>query len=482
MRLRYLVLMLVAILMGAQASGPPGALAAEADTSAQQATGTRAATVVAATDAPPGGSVAPSADAQALASLDRPLSLADCLHLAVQLRPRLEAARADLESAQAATDRQRAARWPLVEAVWDWRTNQTLARPLRLEGGILTSRAERTTTREASVGVDFIFWDSSQHAAINQARASEEVAWYHLGDTQRQLLETVATLYYTALANEKMAEVTASAVVSARRHLDLVRGRIEAGTAAEADRLPVEVELAQAQLRAVQAEDALKQSLAELRATLGVFSDIPLRLTAQPERVTAEEELAALWERAATERDDLEALRATVRSREWAARLAKMDAGLSVQLSGHAEYGRYSGTTGESWWVGAGASAPLFSKQARADVKSAEAGLAAAKANLADAELMVRQAVEQAYLSLRDASERVAQAAKAVESAQVNLQAAEERYAEGVATIIEVTDAEQSLREAQADDVQARYQQNVAAVQLRSAVGEDLLLTLGGSR
>ena len=76
----------------------------------------------------------------------------------------------------------------------------------------------------------------------------------------------------------------------------------------------------------------------------------------------------------------------------------------------------------------------------------------------------------------------MAQAAKAVESAQVNLQAAEERYAEGVATIIEVTDAEQSLREAQADDVQARYQQNVAAVQLRSAVGEDLLLTLGGSR
>jgi len=417
-----------------------------------------------------------------LPTLDRALTLADCMRIAAELRPRLDAARADAAASEAAVRGQESRRWPTLGAAWDWRTNQTLARPITLAGGILSSQSQRRTTQEASLALDLTFYQTGTREGIRQARASAEAARERVEDTKRVLFEDVAVLYYTALANEAMAQVTVSAVVSARRHLALVDARIELGTAAAAERLPIEVELAQAQLRALQAENALRQSLADLRAAMGLPAGPPLRLLGSLDSPPVEADLEVLWQRAVEERQDLGASRASVRSREWAVRMAKIDAGLSLSMLGHAEYGRYTGVTGESWWLGVGASLPVFSGQARADVDAAQAGLASVRASLADAELQVRAEVEQAYLALQDAAERTVQAGKSQDSATLSLQAAEGRYAEEAGAIIEVTDAEQSLREAQADYVQARYDHNIARVRLRSAAGENLLEALGASQ
>jgi len=428
------------------------------------------------------GQAPTAATAPALALPDRALTLMDCLRFAVENRPSLQAAEAQLEAARAATRRQEARHLPKVTALWDWRTNQTLARPIRLPGGVIATKSERITTRDASASLDMTFYQRGTREAIRQARAREQSTYHQREDRKRLLLEDVAVLFYTVLANRELAQVTAEAVLSAQRHLAMVDARIEAGTAARADRLPVEVELAQARLRAVQAENAWRRSLADLRAAMGLPAGAALTLAGSLKTAPMEEDLQELCRLALRQRPDLEAQRQSVQASEWSLRLAKISAGLSLSALGHAEYGRYSGIQGNSWWLGVGASLPIFDRQSHSDVQAAEENLKAARLLLEDAELQACAEVEAAYLALTEAAERVQQALKNRQAAEVNLRAAEERYREQVAAIIEVTDAEQSLREAQADYVQAVYDQNIARVRLDSAVGNNLLETLGASQ
>ena len=69
--------------------------------------------------------------------------------------------------------------------------------------------------------------------------------------------------------------------------------------------------------------------------------------------------------------------------------------------------------TGESWSVSAGVSLPIFNGQARASVDGAEANLRSAEAQMAELELSVRREIEQQYLALAEAGERITEIGRA---------------------------------------------------------------------
>jgi len=429
-------------------------------------------------------SVAPAQEAPAEESAAPQVaySLVQLMQLALKMRPALRVEHFNSQAADASVRRQQARLWPRLQTAWHARTVQSLARPITLPGGVIRSSSELTTNREASVALDLTFWDNSITPAVEQARAAQDAARYRLHNTERTLLENVAALYFAALGQQQLRDVAQAAVEAARRHLELVDARIEAGTAARSDRLPVEVELARARVQAVQAEKALQQTLASLRATVGLSELTTVEPLGRLEVPPVEGSLDEFIQEAIATRDDVLQQKASVRSRELAVRLARINAGLSLTASGHAEYGRYSGVTGDSWWVQAGINFPLFSGDSKAQLDAAQAELSATRAQLDEKKLQVRQEVVDAFLGVTESEAQIQQAALAEQSAQVNLNAAEERYREGVADIIEVTDANLSLRQAQADHVQALYDYNSARVRLLSAVGRNLLDALGESR
>ena len=411
------------------------------------------------------------------------LTLADCFRIALQNRPALRAAEASVVAARASVRAQEARRTPSLTGTWSWSKTQTVPRITRLPGGVIMTRSGVTISRETSVALDLPLFQTGLHEGIQAARESQRASVYELEDTRRALLQQVAELYYTCLADRRLAEVRAEGVRTALRHLEMVDARIEAGTAARSDRLPVEVELAQARLLAIQAENALRQDLANLRSALGLkSSDLPALAEALsiPQFTAKPEQLAA---RALQTRPDLKARRHSVESLKWNLRQAKLNARLSLALNAHGEYGRYTaGAEGKSWWLGVSLTLPFLREQARAEVQRTKAQLDQAQQNLAELELQVLQQVEQAYLALVEAQARVEQADKSVQAARQNLQIAEERYRVGVGNIIEVTDAEQSLREAEAAYVQAVYDYNIARVRVLSTSGADLQQSLGGGQ
>ena len=79
--------------------------------------------------------------------------------------------------------------------------------------------------------------------------------------------------------------------------------------------------------------------------------------------------------------------------------------------------------------------------------------------------------MQQAYLNLKEAEERLPAAELAVKQAEENLELANGRYEAGVGNPIEVTDAQVGLSNAKLSYIQALYDYKVALASLERAMG-----------
>jgi outer membrane protein TolC len=140
-------------------------------------------------------------------------------------------------------------------------------------------------------------------------------------------------------------------------------------------------------------------------------------------------------------------------------------AGTSRSASGFTDYGN-------EWQVGISLNWSIFDGGGKiARYKEAKANLEASQARVRDTELQVWQSVEQSYLNLGEAEERIGAARKAVESAEENYQLARGRFDAGVANIIELTDAQLALTQAQSTEAQALSDYRVAIANLERSLG-----------
>jgi outer membrane protein len=415
--------------------------------------------------------VAAGAWAQEATELPSPLTLEDALRIALEANPRVAAAEAQLRAREAAYDGQKARRLPTLSLDISGSTSKSLDRTTNVDGVSVQTSGGTTENSDIAATLSYTFYQSGRGEAIDAAREQTRASEASLVNAQRQLLQLVATVWHTIQSEQELAGVAEQSVDNAERHLELVDARIAAGTAAETDRLPVEADLAAAEYDLVSATNAVWQSIAELREYLALPPDVLPHLAGVPELDIERADLEAWIDTALSDRPDLQAQQRSVRVAALNVDQAQISAGLSFIAQGQADYGRHTGTNGETWALTAGVSFPLFDRQARAGVDEAKASLEASRQQLAELELSVAREVSQAWYSLADATERVTSAQASLASAQSNLDAARERYAAGVANVIAVTDAETTWRRAAGQLVQARCDRNTAYYRLLAATG-----------
>lgn len=114
---------------------------------------------------------------------------------------------------------------------------------------------------------------------------------------------------------------------------------------------------------------------------------------------------------------------------------------------------------------------PLFAPAVNSQVRAAESQEASVKANLHSRRLEILRDVDNAYLGLEGAKERVPAAKAALDAARANLSQAQGRYRAGVGSIIEVADAQSLLATAHADWVRAQTSYHLAIADLQRAMG-----------
>ncbi len=396
--------------------------------------------------------------------LPRPLTLDVALQLALERNPSVAAAESELDARRANLGANKGRWLPTLSADWDWRTQQALTQPIMTGTG-------RTTSRDLSLTLNQTFYESGLSEAIGAAHQQVQASEASLENVRRQLLKQVAATYHTILAHRELAQVADDAVSAAERHLELVNAKIEVRTAAEVDRLAIESELADARYEFVQAVNAVWQALAELQALLALPPETLPMLGESPELDYSRGKLENWIDEALAQRPDMVAQQHQVRAVELNVEQAKIGAGVSLSVVGQASYGQYTDTSGESWWVGAGASFPLHDRQAQAEVDQARANLQTTHQRLSELKLTITREVAQAWYALGNASERIAAAEASVEAAATNLDSTREQYAAGVADIIKVTDAALNWRRARGQLVQAQYDRNVAYYNLLAGSG-----------
>jgi TolC family type I secretion outer membrane protein len=294
-----------------------------------------------------------------------------------------------------------------------------------------------------------------------------------LENTRTQVSFGVKQAYFGLLSAGRNRDVSRETVEQFRQHLDQAKAFFEVGTKPKFDVTKAEVDLSNARLALIRAENALRLGRVVLSNAMGLPQAPEYEVVDELASGQVTVDLTEVLRRAYERRPDLKAIAVRRKSLEQSIELAKK--GYYPSITGNAGYvwGGNDLPLNQGWNVGAQLNVPLFNGfLTRYQVVEAQANLDVLKANETLLMQTVDQDVKQAWLNLREAAERITATEVTVRQAEENLELANGRYGAGVGSPIEVTDALVALSNARTAQISALYDYKVAQSSLEKAAGE----------
>jgi outer membrane protein TolC len=432
-------------------------------------------------------------------SLADALTLEDSIRLALKNHGDIGASQESFVASHERVASARAGLWPQVSGTlgYDYQ-NQHRSTSSRAGSGVdfssLNSNTASTTSTNISISQN-IFDGGRTRAQIRSAQAQELNAVGGIGSTRSDLAFQVAQAFYEQLRQEKLVTQRQGQVALAQGQLEQIQAQIAIGTAARVDVQSVQVTLSQARFDLVSARNALAVAEVNFRNALGLGRGPALQLLetttaaapvappagnastplgAAPITAPAVPELAPLETYIAEAqklRPDLLQARAAVQQDEAAETLAKIEK--RPQITASTTYNLDPRTPDDRRFdFGAGVTIPIFDGGGRsADVRAAQAELAASRLRLAQLEKDIAADVETSYVDISGQVERISNARDLVNAAQVNLETATEKYRLGLGIVLDIVNAQTQLVNAQTSATQAVYDYEIARANLDRAVG-----------
>ena len=326
-------------------------------------------------------------------------------------------------------------------------------------------------------------------SAISAAESAAEAARAALEEARAEVALEVKRAYYDALLASRSVDIVELSTELAREHLEQVRLRLSAGRASELEALRAEVELENLMPQLVQARNQRDVAMLNLKRLINLPADAEVELTTDlGARTSAGTDLVAISLPAPDAAEDLLNRRAALRAaREQVAiyeeqvDIARSAYLPTVALTGNLMRQAFpAGSFGfpggddwrDDWTVGFSVQLPLFQGFKRG------ADVAAAKAQVKQAELQLDQLREglslqyrQAKSELERAQAQVAAASRTAEQAERVYDLTELRYREGLATQLDVSNARLALQQARINQVQAYHAAYTALAQAERMLG-----------
>ncbi len=421
---------------------------------------------------------------------DRPLTLAECLDIALQQNATLRASRQDLEAAHGLSVQTRAVVLPKVTASGDYALNEDRAverlelppNPLFPAGAPVIDPGNQRWT--AGVRLVQTFFEGGRLAASwRAARLVRDQALARHRTVIAEVVTAVRVAYADVLLAEREIVVADAAVALLEKELEDNQRRFNAGTVPRFNVLRAEVELANAQPRLSRARNAHRLAKNHLVHLLGytvpqeVWEDLPLRLAGSLEVPRFTLSVPEALARALAARPELVAARLAEQLHGEDVRSAR--AGYLPRLQGYVGYGARKSTfsseldaTVHGWEVGVQATWNVFDGAlTRGKVTEARARLEKSRIEADDLARQIELEVRAAYSSLVEAWEVRESQQKVVEQAEEALRLARARADAGTGTQLDVLSAQTALTEARTTDVRARHDYVVALARLERAIG-----------
>ncbi len=411
------------------------------------------------------------------------MTLEQLIQIALDNQPRIRSAQAALEGADARVGIARSAYFPVIGTILGYNRQTS-----NQAGGVNPATGNISVRRVTGISVnrqDFtarfsqnVFDSFRREWRVEGAREDQNAAKFDLSTTRQDVVLNVQGAYYNYILARRLVEVNQEAVRRNIQSLERARGFFEVGTRPKIDVTRAQVDLANAELALVRARNGLAVSFATLNNAIGVpeheLYRVPHEVEIPPETVKPEELMATLEEstRIALEnRTELRALRARIRSAEASLTLSKRDFLPSLSADANWNYRGQELPYAPNWVVGATLTVPVLNPPVFSQVDEAAAELASAQASEEITAQNVVLEVQQSFVDLVSARERIRTSEVLLTQARENLDLAQGRYQVGVGPLIDVTDAELALTQAESENIQAIVDFKLSEARLRKAMG-----------
>jgi outer membrane protein len=406
----------------------------------------------------------------------RPITLDEAVRLAQRNSPLAVQARGQLRATDATVRGAYAAFLPDIglnmSRTWEGGTRTVQA------GRLIGDTATWSSSASASLNLQ-LFDGGSRLYELRRARAQQDAAEATDVNRRFQIALDVKQAYYNGLAARESEAAARAQLAEAELQMRTATARMAAGAATKSDSLRTVIQIGNARLALITAQNALRTAEATLT-----------RLVATPFAVTPAEDTlstqAIALDSAGLEQLALDGPTVRETAAAWQAARAGQKAARSSYFP-TISMSYFRGSSGYDWEYGWGdpfryssnvrftASYPLFNRLNREEQRvSADVQEANAAAALRDARFAARQQLTQFLGALRTAEARIAIQTASVAAAEEDVRVQQQRYAVGASRLLDLLTSQTELNNARAALIQARYDYRIAKAQLEALVGRSL--------
>jgi outer membrane protein len=404
------------------------------------------------------------------------LTIQRAIDIALKNQPSILAGRSTVRASEATIGQAQANYYPQLTASGAYSKTYSTTTSTATSSAGRTSSATTATRKDqytSSVGLSqtiFDFGKTPTQVRINSLNT--ESSRFDLDNTLNTVVFNVKQAFYNVLQAQRNRDVAGESVKQFKQHLEQAQGFYSVGTKSKIDVTKAEVDLSNARLNLIKAENQVRLSRVTLNNAMGI-PDVPDynlqdNLSYTKYGLSFEEALSKVY----AQRPDLQSLTKKKEAAKSSIDLARK--GYFPVLSGNASYA-YSGTDfplNNGWNYGVSLSIPLFSGfDTKYKVAQAQANYDTISANEQSLRLDIYSQVQLGYLTLREAEERISASELTVRQATENVELATGRYQAGVGNPLEITDALVGLNNAKVAYTQALTDYKNAQASIEKAIG-----------
>jgi len=407
------------------------------------------------------------------------LTLQDAERIALDNHPRIRAANERVKVQRAAVGQTKAAYYPSL-------TFRSLYET--------TTAAGQTTTTEdgfdfysLSADVNWLIYDfGRREGTVQGAKDTLDFTRFAEQTSVEDIVLEVRQAFFDYLQAEALVKVEQDTVKDRETLVRQARGFYEVGTRPKIDVARAEANLFGAQANLIAAQNGVKIAWARLKNAMGVTR---FRRRQVATGVNVQKPTMSLMEAVQTayySRPELKEFESQLKAQTEAISVTKRDHLPTInffgQYGGRRVRGRQGGPlfnrSNQLWRARISFEVPLFTGfDTTYRVQENVRDYYVLKAQEEEVRQRIALEVEESYLNLLEAGERIKATEAQRKSAKENLDLANGRYQVGVGSIIEITDAQVINTQAQASHIQSIYDHKLAEAQLARAMGRGLGFT-----
>lgn len=375
------------------------------------------------------------------------------------------------------------------QATWGWtRVDDAGGAQVSYRGVTDTTDASKTDSREYSLGAGgniTLFDGLANIANISQKEDNLKAVEYSIEKKKQDVVYEATNFFYQVMNAGELQRVREDNVKYYQKFYETVQERNRLGSVAKADVYTAQVQLGNAELLLIQAQNNYQTSLSNLLdyLALDVLEEYvlvdPYASQGSPDTesyLKEFEDMRAMVNAALDNRFDFKSQQLSVNSAESGVTIAR--SGLLPSLSGN-----YSFSTSATdpnnlfdrkvWNVGLTLSVPVFSNWSTENqIELAQVNLKNAQEDLLALERLVKIEVKQGYLDLVAAKKSLDVASKNVTAAEETRKINQERYNLGSGTILDVLQADRDHTDALRNKINALYDFYTKRDKLNNALGK----------